>query len=135
MSLCNMNALVDGNNKLCAYLYNNKIILPSNFEVVGVVLGDCVFGYSGDVKGKIFKGIFYAVNGQIVAREEQCSHMPGFDVIEVVLRGWHIVQKIKNHECSWITPSEKWVAFSIEDFLKHQAWVTVLKRAPAKTSS
>lgn len=129
-----MNALIDRNNKLCAYLYNNKIILPSGFEVAGVVLGDCVFGYSGDVKGKIFNGIFYAANGQIVAREEQYSQMPDFDVIQVVLQGWHIVQKIKDHECSWITPSEKWITFSIEDFLKHQAWVTVIKRTPAQKS-
>lgn len=129
-----MNVLIDCNNKLCAYLYNNKIILPLSFEVAGIVLGDCVFGYLGDIKGKIFNGIFYAVNGQIVAMEEQCTQMPEFDIIQVVLQGWHIVEKIKDHECPWIIPAEKWVPVSIDDFLKHPAWVTVIKRTSAKTS-
>jgi len=127
-----MNAFIDRDNKICAYLYNNKILLPSGSEVAGVVLGDCVFGYAGDIKGKIFNGRFYAVNGQIVAGLEQGTVLPEVDLLQVLLQGWHIVQKIKEHECPWIDPTEKWIPISVDDFLKQNARATVIKRASQK---
>ncbi|MFT3749058.1 MAG: hypothetical protein QM768_12105 [Agriterribacter sp.] len=47
-----MTTLLDSQGKLCGYIYNNKILLASTREVVGIILGDCVFGRTGEAKGK-----------------------------------------------------------------------------------
>lgn len=127
-----MTTLLDRNGKLCAYIYNNKILLADTMAVAGVMLGDCVFGLSGEVKGKIFDRILYAASGEIVANEIEIKSTPEFDAIAVLFQGWNILEKITDHECPWITPKKKWTALSIAEFLTQQGVVKVILHNSSK---
>lgn len=123
-----MTTLLDRHGKLSAFFYNNKVLLASTSEVIGIILGDCVFGKSGEVKGKIFNKTLYAASGEIVAREQELQNIPAFDPLNALFEGWAIVDKITHHECPWITPKDKWHPLSIEALLKQEGQLTLLKR-------
>lgn len=122
-----MTTLLDRYGKPCAYLYNNKILSAGSMEVIGVTLGNCVFGKSGEAKGKIFDRVFYSLSGEIVATEIELQSMPEFDLVEVLFQGWNILEKIKDHLCPWITPNNKWIAVDIKDFLVLPGTFTVIR--------
>lgn len=123
-----MTTLLDRHGKLSAFFYNNKVLLASTSEVIGIILGDCVFGKSGDVKGKIFNKTLYAASGEIVAREQELQSIPAFDPIKALFEGWAIVDKITQHECPWITPKDKWHMLSIEELLTQEGQLTLIRR-------
>lgn len=127
-----MTTLLDRNGKLCGYLYNNKILSAGSFEVIGVILGDCVFGKHGDIKGKHFNKTIYSIAGEIIACEQVSYDIPAFDPIEVLFQGWSVVEKIKDHECPWIDPLQKWHVLSLENFLSQAGAVTLVRRTGKK---
>lgn len=129
-----MTTLLDRTGKPCAYLYNNKILLATSMEVAGVTLGDCVFGISGDIKGKIFNKTLYTLSGEVVAQEQQLRTLPNFDLIDVLMQGWTIVEKITDHRCPWINPSKEWFTPGIEDFLTLPANTSIIKVKDKKLS-
>ena len=122
-----MTTLMDRHGKPCAYLYNNKLLLAGSMEVMGVTLGDCVFGRSGEVKGKIFDKGLYSISGETVAMEEEMKTIPNFDPMHALFQGWEILEKIKDHSCPWIIPKNKWLALGIEEFLTMPGVVTIVK--------
>ncbi|MFT3704569.1 MAG: hypothetical protein QM802_19540 [Agriterribacter sp.] len=127
-----MTTLLDRYSKPCAHIYNNKVLLASTMEVIGVTLGDCVFGVSGEVKGKIFDKTLYAASGEMIATEVECKTAVEFNPLDILLQGWDILEKIKDHSCPWITPKDKWLSSNIEDFLKLQGTITVIRQANKK---
>ncbi len=112
-----MNALLDKSEKAIAYINNNIIFLPEDHMVAGVILGQCVFGRSGSVVGKLFDQTFYATNGEIIARlqPEPTKETGNADLIRK--QAWELIQVIKDHQCPWITPQRKWATESISMLL------------------
>lgn len=108
-----MNALLDKSEKAIAYINNNIIFLPGDHAVAGVVLGDCVFGRSGNVIGKLFDQTLYTTSGEIIARlqPQPVKETGNTDLIRK--QAWELIQVIKDHQCPWITPQKKWAAQSI----------------------
>jgi hypothetical protein len=110
--------LVDKSKKEAALLYNNIILLPGSLEVVGIVLGHCLFGHAGTLKGKLFQKIIYTSDGEIVAKEYGQTKVISFDAAKIMEEAWLLITSIKNHNCPWINPGSKWATLSLEEFLK-----------------
>ncbi|MBP7555995.1 MAG: hypothetical protein KA821_07010 [Chitinophagaceae bacterium] len=111
-----MNALLDKSANAIAYINNNIIFLPDG-HVAGVILGHCVFGRSGSVAGKLFDQTFYATNGEIIARLQPQTTKETGNTDLMRRQAWELIQIIKDHECPWIIPQNKWAAQTITALL------------------
>ncbi len=98
-----------------AYLVKNIIINLSNFNAIGVVLGNCVFNRQGLYIGKTRRHCIYNQQGEIIGNmllNEQEYEMANS---ELVKDGWHIVEQIKSHGCTWIEEKQQWANMSFEE--------------------
>lgn len=111
-----MNVLLDKSAKAIAYINNNIIFLPEG-HVAGVILGHCVFGRSGSVVGKLFDQTLYATSGETVARLQAQPTKETGNPDLMRRQAWELIQVIKDHQCPWITPQNKWAVQSISAFL------------------
>lgn len=98
---------------------NNMIILDVNKEnVLGILIGDCFFGKSPKVVGKIFNSTAYLVNGEIVGKVER-NKEPKIESIKKaqLLEAWDLLANIKEHTCDWIKETKKWSIKSLQEHL------------------
>lgn len=125
-----MTILMNREGKLTAYLYNNMIISATLNKVIGIVLGRCVFGRTGAVKGKLINRIFYSLSGEIISWEHELPRVSAekFYVAEHQQEGWAILADIKDHYCPWIHPSQQWSSISVDDLLRQTQTVTLIRR-------
>lgn len=98
---------------------NNMIILDVNKEnVLGILIGDCFFGKSPKVVGKIFNSTAYLVNGEIVGKVERNEEPKENSIKKIqLLEAWDILSNIKEHTCEWIKESKKWSKKSLHEHL------------------
>jgi hypothetical protein len=101
-----------------AYI-NNMIILDETKEkVLGILIGDCFFGKSPKVLGKIFNSTAYLVNGEIVGKVERNKEQKASSIKKVhLLEAWYILANVKEHTCEWIKETKKWSKKSLENHL------------------
>lgn len=127
-----MTTLLDKHGKPSAIVYNNKIITLKTFEVVGVVLGSCVFGQSGNLMGKLFNKTFYTLPGTILGKEQELlnTQLNEFDPVRVLIDSWKILDKIKDHSTAWVKPTEQWITTPVESFLKQTGSVKFITPQP-----
>ena len=110
--------IADRSKKIKAYLHNNIILVPGTMEVLGVILGSCVFGKDGKIKGKYFHKKFYSNSGEIVAMDYGSFDDKTIDTTIVLQEGWNLITNITNHNCPWIYPLEKWSFIEIVQLLR-----------------
>jgi hypothetical protein len=98
---------------------NNMIILDVTKEnVIGILIGDCFFGKTTKVIGKIFNSTAYLVNGEIVGKVERNKEPKASSIKKTqLLEAWDILSNIKEHTCEWIKESKKWSKKSFEEHL------------------
>ncbi len=114
-----MHSLYNRSGELIAYLHQNAIVHPDTFEVLGIVLGNCVFGRQAKMLGKFFHHKVYAVTGELLAREDEAvlsvpQSLNGKNCISQV---WDIMIRIKDHLCPWVPEKETWSSASLAEFL------------------
>ncbi len=112
-----MHILTDRSGALCGYLIQSNIITDSSFDVIGVVLGQCVFNHDGKVMGRIFDNAFYSPGGEIVCRVGQRTGSVKYDKQAAIGSAWKFIQAIRDHQCGWIYPSEAWTAQNLATFM------------------
>lgn len=113
-----MNILSDHLAREAGYLYNNIILLPGSFEVIGVILGNCIFGRNGTLKGKFYNHRFYTDKGEIIAHDNGQYKEQNIDTTKIIKDAWKLMTQIGNHACSWVQFQEKASPATLEDFLK-----------------
>lgn len=100
-----------------AYLVKNIIVNLTNFDAIGVVLGNCIFNKQGMFVGKTRRHFIYNQEGEIVGNmllsEQEYDAFNG----QIINDGWRIVEQIKNHGCSWIEEKQQWANMSFEEVL------------------
>lgn len=102
-----------------AFIRNN-IIFTYNENVIGIKIGDCCFGNSTTVTGKIINGIIYTVEGVIIGQCQQfVAPNERFATKDQLVKAWEILSGINDHVCPWITISEKWSERLFEDHLQN----------------
>ena len=113
-----MYIIVDQEGKKIAHI-NNMIILDADREkVLGILIGDCFFGKSPKVIGKIFNSTAYLVNGEIVGKVERNKELKSSSIKKAqLLEAWDILSNIKEHTSEWIKETKKWSKKSIFEHL------------------
>lgn len=101
-----MHSITDKSNNHVGYFYSNMII-SLNDEVIGVVLGDCVFS-KGETLGKIINNKLHHTNGKIIGLLGSGDEHKQIDEISFHSKAWAIISSIKNHSCHWIEEKEEW---------------------------
>lgn len=110
--------IADRSRNTRAYLYHNIILVPGTLEVLGVVLGSCVFGKNGKIKGKFFHNKLYSTSGEILAMEAGPFNDTTVNVATVMEQGWEVITSIQDHTCPWVQPLERWSELGVVEFLK-----------------
>ena len=113
-----MYIIVDQEGKKIAHI-NNMIILDVEREnVLGILIGDCFFGKSPKVVGKIFNATAYLTNGEIVGKVERNRELKSSIIKKAqLLEAWDILTNIKEHTCEWIKETKKWSRKSLLEHL------------------
>lgn len=100
-----------------AYLVKNIIVNMTNFDAIGVVLGNCIFNKHGLFVGKTRRHCIYNQEGEIVGtmllNEQELDSMSS----QIVNEGWRIVEQIKSHGCTWIEEKQQWANMSFQEVL------------------
>lgn len=111
-----MTTIVNDKGETVAYLYLTIILDVSQSKVLGLILGNCVFGQHTAPIGKFFKDTFRKQNGKIVAKlgKEVFPQKPA-DEKKVLTDAWQMLSNVKEHVCVWVEEKNEW---SQENFLQ-----------------
>jgi sporulation protein YlmC with PRC-barrel domain len=112
-----MTSIVDKSGLTIAYLYQNIILDIKQEKVMGLILGNCVFGRQQSPVGKFFNDTFRKKNGKIIAKlgkEISSKKLPKEK--EYSLEAWQLLTKVKDHVCIWIDEKKSWTK---QDFLEY----------------
>lgn len=99
-------------------LYHNCLLEPKSSEIMGLVLGNCVYGKNGSLKGKIINHSFYNTGGEKIGVENFLgSHPSTFNHHKLSEGRWTILQSIRDHNPPWVEPKEKWADTDLLEYL------------------
>ena len=112
-----MTIIADKEKTPVAYLYNHTLVVPGSQEVLGVIIGDCVYGRKGDLKGKYINNTIYTYEGEMLAKGNGSTYDSSIDFTAVRQKSWQILKSIFIHSSPWITPKNTWARISFPDFL------------------
>lgn len=99
----------DRTGKAVAHLIKNIIFNEDRSIVLGIVIGDCIYGKGKKVVGKFFNEKAYLVSGEIIGTIE--VYTSGYKESikkEQLLAGWNILSQIEDHTTHWIIPKRLW---------------------------
>lgn len=114
-----MTPVTDKQGNIVAYLYNNIVLDNSMQTVMGVILGNCVFGDAPTPLGKFFNNVFRGTNGKVVAVAQNVEKpASAINKVHILDGAWKILMRIKEHVCGWIPEVEEWSPKSLPEFLK-----------------
>ena len=112
-----MNSFANGIGQQVLWLHQNVLLIPESNEIVGIVLGQCIFSRRGALKGKYFNHTLYDEKGRIIAKECNAKCKSEHLYNSLVQNASFILEKIKKHHISWITPGTTWIKEPVLDFL------------------
>ncbi|MDB5211926.1 MAG: hypothetical protein JWQ30_2753 [Sediminibacterium sp.] len=112
-----MQALHNHGGELIAYQYLNMILHPESLEVLGLVLGNCVFDQEAKPLGKLFQQKVYNLSGEVLASKSEVS-LPvpeNMNITHCIMEAWKILLLIKDHSCPWVTAKNTWASASLAE--------------------
>ena len=113
-----MTSIVDKNGTTIAYLHQNIIIDEQQEKVLGIILGNCVFGGDKAPIGKFFNDTFRKKNGKIIAKlGKDISPKKNPGDTKLTLEAWNLLTKVKEHVCMWIDEKKTWTKQSFLEYL------------------
>ena len=114
-----MTTVHDDKNNVVAYLYNQLIISSADNELIGIILGHCVYGTQARLTGIYFKGKIINIKGEIIATLKTAATAKplSFNTHYFVAQSWGIIKKIKEHFCSFVEEKSIWSKESLTETL------------------
>jgi hypothetical protein len=108
----------DQSGETIAYVYQNIIVDTERQEVLGLILGNCVYGREESPAGKLFRNTFRKPNGKMVARlGDEISLVTPPDEAAVLRQAWQILSRMREHTCIWIEEKDSWSPQSFYAYL------------------
>lgn len=106
-------------NDVVLVIQNNIVFSPTAHIVIGILIGDCLFGKSFKMVGKIFNSTVYLLNGNIAGKVEVDQTFK-VRVIkkEHMIAAWSILSRVKDHTSQWIIEKKAWAPKDISEYLK-----------------
>ncbi|GAC1438485.1 MAG: hypothetical protein NVSMB63_02120 [Sediminibacterium sp.] len=112
-----MTSITDKNGETVAYLFQNIIIDLNQQQVLGLILGNCVFGKEDAPIGKFFNDTFRKKNGMKIARlGKKMSSVKPINEARLLQDAWQLLTKVKEHICMWIDEKDTWTT---QDFIAY----------------
>ena len=110
------------NNKsevVVAVIQNNIVFSVQDQVVIGILIGDCLYGKSYKMAGKIFNSTVYLLNGQIAGKVEVGQAFK-IKVIkkEHMIDAWAILSGVKEHTSQWIIEKKAWAPKELSEYLQ-----------------
>ncbi len=113
-----MTAILDKSGKTIGYLYQNMILDINQQEVMGLILGNCVFGKQKSPVGKFFNDTFRKKNGKIIGiLGESVDLKKNPKDAQLSLQAWKILVDVKDHVCLWIDEKKSWTKQDFREYL------------------
>lgn len=103
-----MRYLTDQREQAVMLLHQNILLNRFGTEMLGVILGNCVFDADGSPRAKFFHNTLYNMDGRIMARETGTKEDLIIDAAVLMNCSWEIVYHIKDHNCPMIEPLNEW---------------------------
>ena len=106
-----MNRITDSHGDIIGYLYNMMILNKEMDAVIGLVMGNCVFGKDKEPVGKLFNDFFWHLNGEKLGKldKEMLDSKPKSPIEKAfIFNAWKILNNVQNHTCIWIEEKKKW---------------------------
>lgn len=104
-----MTSIVDKNGNTIAYMYLTIILDVDQKNVLGLILGNCLFGNEKSPVGKFFKDTFRKKDGEILALlgKEVFPEKPQ-DEKRILRDAWVMLNHVEDHICMWVEEKDKW---------------------------
>lgn len=104
-----MYAIKNKKEEVIAVVQNNIVFSTENYNVLGILIGDCLYGRSFKIVGKIFNSTVYLLDGAIAGKVE-VNHAFKVKVIkkEHMVDAWSILSGVKEHTTQWIIEKKTW---------------------------
>jgi len=113
-----MTSIIDKNGTTIAYLLHNIIVDEKQEKVLGIILGNCVFGGDKAPIGKFFNDTFRKKNGKIIAKlGKEVSSKKNPPSAKYTMEAWQLLTKVKDHVCLWIDEKKTWTKQSFLEYL------------------
>ncbi len=97
---------------------NNIVFSEVDNIVVGILIGDCLYGKSKSMVGKIFNSTVYLLNGELAGKvEANNAHKVKTIKKEHMVEAWSILSGVKDHTSTSITEKNIWAPKSLLDYL------------------
>jgi len=97
------------NEGVVAVIQNNIVFSAEEHAVVGILIGDCLYGKSFKMIGKIFNSTVYLLNGNIVGTvQASTEHKVKLIKKEHMVDAWAILSGVKEHTSQWIIEKKNW---------------------------
>jgi hypothetical protein len=114
-----MQAFYNHNGDVTGYLVEKLILNEKARHVIGIILGDIVYGRDGEPVGKYLQHVVYNSDGYKVARLSEDSILTSVNNYMAQIRdeGWEIIKHITNHYAHWLRLKEEWSPQPLEDIL------------------
>lgn len=116
-----MTTIINKSGETIAYLYQNMILDISREKVIGLLLGNCVFGKQTEPAGKFFNDTFRKKNGKIIAKlgvDVSSTFKKSPKDAQLSLQAWQILTRVDNHVCLWIEEKKSWTKQSFIEYLQ-----------------
>lgn len=102
-----------------AVIQNNIVFSVQDQVVIGILIGDCLYGKSNKMVGKIFNSTVYLLNGQIAGKVEVGqAHKIKVIKKEHMVDAWAILSGVKEHTSQWIIEKKTWAAKELSEYLQ-----------------
>jgi hypothetical protein len=97
------------NDDVLALVGNNIVFTPDDNRVIGILIGDCLYGKSRVMVGKIFNATVYLINGEILGRLEVNSQYKVKTISkDHLVDAWAMLAGVKEHTTKWIVEKDSW---------------------------
>jgi hypothetical protein len=102
-----------------AVIQNNIVFSIEDQAVIGILIGDCLYGKSFKMVGKIFNSTVYLLNGQMAGKVE-VGQAHKIKVIrkEHMVEAWAILSGVKEHTSQWIIEKKTWAVKELFEYLQ-----------------
>ncbi|MES2777851.1 MAG: hypothetical protein V4722_26965 [Bacteroidota bacterium] len=103
-----MTPLQDQFGNTIAYLHKKMLIDPTCKTVLGLIVGNCLFGNRAEPVGKFFNNTIRDIQGRIISKLSAEFYSAPVNERDLMAGTWNILMQIKNHVCTWIPELTTW---------------------------
>jgi hypothetical protein len=110
-------AITNKTGKEVAYVYHHVVLNPSTNEVIGLILGDCVYGKKPYPVGKFLRNTIRNANGEIVGLVKPEKLKPMLNDKEILSSAWQMLTKIQQYLFQWVPEKPVWAKEELNEYL------------------